>query len=186
MTPPADAPQRSRIDLVSGHARWLLVLTTFVLGALVVALDQFTKGLAEVMLTPGDRAPLIGDLFGLQLTYNPGGAFSLGAGATWIFTIVSVIAAIAAVALAIRVRRIRWAVLIGVVGGAATSHAVDRLFRSPGFGRGYVVDFLAYGNWFIGNIADICIVVGLATAALFALTSTRNGGKSPREAGGSA
>ncbi|MDN4599318.1 signal peptidase II [Leifsonia sp. NPDC014704] len=182
MTQPAHAPRRSRVDVVSGRARWLLVLITFVLGALVVALDQSTKELAEVMLTPGNRTPLIGDLFGLQLTYNPGGAFSLGAGATWIFTIVSVIAAIAAVVLAIRVRRARWAVVIGVVGGAATSHAADRLFRSPGFGRGYVVDFLAYGNWFIGNIADICIVVGLVVAALFALTSTRNNGKGPRDA----
>ncbi|CAD5138003.1 protein of unknown function [Microbacterium sp. Nx66] len=34
----------------------------------------------------------------------------------------------------------------------------------PGFARGHVVDFLAYGNWFIGNIADIVIFAAAIAA----------------------
>lgn len=40
-------------------------------------------------------------------------------------------------------------------------------FRDPGFARGHVVDFLAYGNWFIGNIADIVIFAAAITGAVF-------------------
>ena len=55
-------------------------------GALGLALDQGTKALAAARLTPGERVPLLGDLFGRSVVYNPGAAFSLGAGSTWIFT----------------------------------------------------------------------------------------------------
>ena len=34
--------------------------------------------------------------------------------------------------------------------------------REPGFGRGHVVDFIAYGHLFIGNVADIAIVAAAA------------------------
>ena len=37
---------------------------------------------------------------------------------------------------------------------------LDRLFSPPGFGRGHVTDFLAYGNWFIGNLADVALGIG--------------------------
>ncbi|AZS46135.1 Lipoprotein signal peptidase [Microbacterium oxydans] len=67
---------------------------------------------------------------------------------------------------AFRVQRLGWAIVIGALGGAAASHAGDRLFRDPGFARGHVVDFLAYGNWFIGNIADIVIFAAAVTGAL--------------------
>ena len=63
---------------------------------------------------------------------------------------------------------------IGALGGAAASHAGDRLFRQPGFARGHVVDFLAYGNWFIGNIADIVIVTAAIAGALLTLRSNEN------------
>ena len=64
--------------------------------------------------------------------------------------------------------------MIGALGGAAASHAGDRLFRQPGFARGHVVDFLAYGNWFIGNLADIVIVTATIAGALLMLRGTEN------------
>lgn len=36
---------------------------------------------------------------------------------------------------------------------------VDRFFREPGFLHGHVVDFIDYFGLFIGNVADIAIVV---------------------------
>ena len=55
-----------------------------------------------------------------------------------------------------------------LLGGAAT-HFGDRMFRAPSFGQGHVVDFIAYGNLFIGNVADIVIVgCGVAGVILMA------------------
>ena len=35
----------------------------------------------------------------------------------------------------------------------------------PAFGRGHVTDFLAYGNWFIGNLADVALGAGVVVLA---------------------
>ena len=61
--------------------RWQLTVGAFTLGALVVLVDQGTKTWAEATLTEGERVPLIGNLLGLQLAYNPGAAFSFLASA---------------------------------------------------------------------------------------------------------
>ncbi len=160
MRPPTTLDRTSRRS-----RRWLLVTGTFLLGGLVVAVDQMTKAWAEATLPMGERIPLIGDILSLQLAYNPGAAFSFGEGSTWVFTLVAIAAVIAAIVFAGRVQRPAWAIVIGALGGAAASHAGDRLFRSPGFAHGHVVDFLAYGNWFIGNVADIIIVTAAIAGA---------------------
>lgn len=151
-----------------------LVALTFLLGAAVVALDQSTKAWAEATLAGQGRIPILGDLLGFQLAHNPGAAFSIGTNATVVFTVVTVAAVIAAAVTAVRVRSLTQAVVIGLLGGAAASHASDRLFRPPAFGRGYVVDFLAYGNWFIGNVADI-IIVAAAISGIVLLARTYRG-----------
>lgn len=151
--------------------RWQLTVGALLISLVVVLIDQGTKVWAEATLTERERIPLVGDLLGLQLAYNPGAAFSFGEGFTWVFALIAVAAAVTAIAFAFRVRRPGWAIVIGALGGAAASHAGDRLFRDPGFARGHVVDFIAYGNWFIGNIADIVI---FAAAIAGALLSIRN------------
>ncbi|MDN6484774.1 MAG: signal peptidase II [Bifidobacterium mongoliense] len=150
-------------------AAWALLIAV-----VVVAIDQGTKAWAEATLTEHERIPLIGDFLGLQLAYNPGAAFSFGEGSTWVFALVAVAATVTAIVFAFRVQRFEWAIIIGALGGAAASHAGDRLFRQPGFARGHVVDFLAYGNWFIGNIADIVIVTAAIAGALLMLRGTEN------------
>src|SRR5690606_9902402 len=66
-------------------APWIAVA----IAVAVIAADQLSKFWAEQTLTLGERTPLIGDLLGIQLAYNAGAAFSLGTGATWIFTILA-------------------------------------------------------------------------------------------------
>ncbi|AZN29139.1 MULTISPECIES: signal peptidase II [Actinomycetes] len=169
MTPDPTTGQESTAQSSPRPRRWRLGAGTFLLGGLVIAIDQGTKVWAEAALTRGERIPLVGDLLGLQLAYNPGAAFSFGEGFTWVFAVVAVAATVAAIVFAFRVQRPAWAIVIGALGGAAASHAFDRLFRTPGFARGHVVDFLAYGNWFIGNIADIVIVTAAIAGALLML-----------------
>lgn len=133
---------------------------------LSLAFDQGSKALAAAQLTPGERIPLIGDLFSLTLVYNPGAAFSLGSGATWIFTVVGVLAAVVTIVFTVRLRGVRWGLALGLVLGGAVGNLVDRLVNPPSFGQGHVTDFLAYGDLFVGNVADVFVVVGVGLLCL--------------------
>ncbi|HET6673180.1 MAG TPA: signal peptidase II [Agromyces sp.] len=152
----ADSSRTRRRQRWSAAAPWIAVAIALA----VIAADQLSKLWAEQTLAQGERTQLLGDLLGLQLAYNAGAAFSLGTGATWIFTILAGIGTIIAMWFAWRVRSRAWAICIGLLLGGATTHFLDRLLRAPAFGQGHVVDFIAYFNWFIGNIADIAIFAG--------------------------
>ncbi|MHB1065003.1 MAG: signal peptidase II [Georgenia sp.] len=156
---PAVPPQRRR--------RLLALLLT--LTAVVAVLDQVTKYLAESRLEPGELTPVLGDLLGLQLIHNPGAAFSLATGMTWIFTLVSVVVLVVVVRVSRRLGSTTWAVALGLLLGGLLGNLYDRLFRDPGFPEGHVVDFLSYGGLFIGNVADIAIVGAAILVALLAL-----------------
>lgn len=153
-TPETSAPRRTQH--FTSAAPWIAAAIAVV----VVAVDQLSKWWAEQTLTVGERTPLLGDVLGLQLVYNPGAAFSLGAGVTWIFTVLAGVGVIVAAWFAWRVRSRAWALCLGLLLGGATTHFLDRLLRAPSFGQGHVVDFIAYFDWFIGNVADIAIFGG--------------------------
>ena len=55
-----------------------------VLALLVLAADQFTKYLALKNLPPEEPVHVIGDFLIFYLVRNPGAAFSLGEGVTWL------------------------------------------------------------------------------------------------------
>lgn len=76
-----------------------LVLPLLLLAVVVVGLDQASKQWALSALTEGERTPLLGDLLGLTLVFNPGAALSLATGQTWILTL----AAVAVTAVVLRV-----------------------------------------------------------------------------------
>ncbi len=143
--------------------RWVLALA-----ALVVAVDQATKWWAESTLA-GESIPVLGDLLVLRLAYNPGAAFSIGTGYTWLFAIFAAVAVVVVARMALRVQSRGWAVALGLILGGASTHLIDRLARKPGFMRGHVVDFIDYAGWFVGNVADIALVGGVAIAVLLNL-----------------
>ncbi|WP_371151957.1 signal peptidase II [Buchananella felis] len=132
----------------------------------VVALDQATKVWAIAALTGRERQALLGQWLGLELHYNPGASFSFGEGATWVFGVLALLTVAVIIRLAPRMTSVRWAVTVGVFLGGAVGNLIDRMFRAPGFLHGHVVDFIAYGNWFIGNVADIALV-GAALALAY-------------------
>jgi len=142
-------------------ALWLLAV-----GVLVA--DQVTKAIALAGLTPGVNVPVLGEAFGLLLVFNSGAAFSFATGSTWVFTIVAVVVAVVIVRISRRLGSRGWAIALGALLGGNVGNLADRLFREPGFGRGHVVDFLNYNGWFVGNVADIAIVLGAAGMALLA------------------
>ena len=161
-TPPSATPEDRRR------------LKTVLLGlALVVlVLDQATKVWALQALTPGEKVDLLGSAISLNLIRNPGAAFSIGDGATWILTAVSIVILVWVVVVARKVGTLAWAVALGLLLGGALGNLGDRFFREPGPGRGHVVDFIDYFGWFVGNVADIAIVVGAAIIMVLAYSGT--------------
>jgi signal peptidase II len=131
------------------------------LGAVaVVALDQATKWWAEASLDLYEYHPVVGDLLGWRLVYNPGAAFGMAADFTWVLTIFAAAAVIGLTIFGARNSSRAWAVGIAFLLGGAISHLGDRLFRDPGFGEGHIVDFIDYAGFFVGNVADVFLVGG--------------------------
>jgi signal peptidase II len=167
VAPPPPASRR-RLQLV------LVALT-----GLVLLVDQATKALAVQRLAPGEDVSLVGDLLRLQIIRNAGAAFSMGTGRTWLLTVVAVAIVVLVVRVSRRLGSAGWAVALGLLLGGALGNLVDRLVREPGVGRGHVVDFIAYGNLFIGNVADIAIVLAAVLIAGLSLRGIAVDGARP-------
>ncbi len=130
------------------------------------ALDRLTKDWAVSNLSLHEPRELLGSVLQLHLVFNPGAAFSVGAGSTWVFTIVQAAVSLAILAIAFWVRSWPWRVGLGLVLGGALGNLTDRLTREPGFGVGHVVDFLELPRWPVFNIADSAIVTGAVVIAI--------------------
>jgi signal peptidase II len=139
------------------------------LAALVLVLDQASKTWALRALTPGEAVDLVGSWVRLNLIRNPGAAFSIGDGSTWVLTLVSLAILGWVVVAARKVGNLPWAVALGLLLGGAVGNLLDRVFREPGPGRGHVVDFIDYFGLFIGNVADIAIVAGAGIIMVLSL-----------------
>ncbi|MEP7161803.1 MAG: signal peptidase II [Dermatophilaceae bacterium] len=136
------------------------------MAGVVYLLDRLTKAWAVSNLSLGEPQELLGSVLQLHLVFNPGAAFSLGAGSTWVFTIVQAAVSLAILGIAFRVRTWPWRVGLGLVLGGALGNLTDRLTREPGFGVGHVVDFLELPRWPVFNIADSAIVTGAVVVAI--------------------
>ncbi|MGW0020476.1 signal peptidase II [Rhodococcus sp. NPDC003382] len=126
----------------------------------VFALDLITKVLAVAHIDPRDPISIIGDTVTLTLVRNPGAAFSMATGMTWVLTIVAIAVVIGVVKIGRTLRSGWWALGLGLVLGGALGNLVDRIFRSPGPLQGHVVDFVSVGWWPVFNVADSAIVCG--------------------------
>jgi signal peptidase II len=150
-------------------ARRGLLVALAAVAAAVYGLDQLTKVLAVARLEPGDPHPLVGEMLQLHLIRNAGAAFSMATGVTWVLTLVALVVVVVVVRSARRLGSVGWAVTLGLLLGGALGNLTDRLLRSPGVGRGHVVDFIDYAGLFIGNVADIAIVVAALAVAVQAV-----------------
>jgi signal peptidase II len=136
----------------------------------VVAADQGTKLWALSRLAGNRVIELPGGWVDLQLISNPGAAFSVGSGATWLFTLLAAGAVAIVPWFAARARSRGQAIALSLLLGGAAGNLSDRLFRAPAPGLGRVVDFIDYHGWFIGNVADIAIVAGAGLLIVRAIT----------------
>ncbi len=157
--------------------RWYAIAAVLVLVA-----DQLSKVWALQALDGGRVVPLVGDLLSLRLIRNPGAAFSIGDSMTWVMTLVAIAVTAAIVAAIPRIGSARWSLALGMLLGGSLGNLCDRFFREPGLLRGHVVDFIDYGGLFVGNIADIAIVVGAGLLLWLVFTNIGIDGSRPQHA----
>jgi signal peptidase II len=166
-TPLTDGGQRRPPGPEPLHRRRLGVLVGVAVAAF--AADVVSKVVVVATLQGRPPVHVVDDVLRLTLTRNSGAAFSIGTGATVVFTVVAVVVVVAIVRFARRLRSTGWAIALGLLLGGACGNLADRLFRAPGPGRGYVVDWIQLPHWPVFNVADACIVVGAVLAVLLAL-----------------
>ena len=178
-TPPPTSPPTPTRSFRASRLAW----PAFVIAVVVILLDQGSKWWAESALGDGQTIPVIGDLIRFVLVYNPGAAFSIGSDFTWVFAVLAAGAVVWITMLTWRVESRGWMVALGLLLGGAATHLGDRLFREPGFARGHVVDFIGYGNLFIGNVADIAIFAGAIMLAILTVLGVHLRRPEPAEGG---
>jgi len=135
----------------------------------VLALDIATKVLVVAELEGRRTLELLGGQLLIRVTRNPGAAFSFAEGATVLFTLIAVTVVVVIIRVSRRLGSRGWAVCLGLLLGGASGNLVDRLLRSPGPGRGAVVDFIDFQVWPSFNVADSAIVTGGVLAVLLSM-----------------
>jgi signal peptidase II len=171
--PKADVASSASTTKVRPAALVILALVAVA----VYALDQVAKYLVVSNLDEYERVPLLGDFLQLYFVRNPGAAFSIGTGSTWIFAIIASAVVVFIVIFARRIRSLGWAVLFGLLLGGNAGNLTDRLAREPGFGIGHVVDFIQL--WIfpaIFNIADMAIVFSMVIFVILTIRGVRLNG----------
>ncbi|HEX9950533.1 MAG TPA: signal peptidase II [Rubricoccaceae bacterium] len=159
--------------------------------ALILVVDQVSKVLVKTSMFLYEEIPVVGRLFRLTFTENPGMAFGLelgGGDAGKLF--LSVFSVLATVAIGVWLWRVRHAprmyrLALALILGGALGNVIDRVFYGvlwgyAPLGFGNVVDFLhldvgtlripaavpglggkAWALFPIGNVADVSILVGI-------------------------
>lgn len=150
---------------------FLLLLTA----AAVVSADQVTKSIFQRQLASGP-VHVLGPL-NLELSYNSGTAFGLGRGLSPVIVVVGVLVVLLVLGFTTALGTVTSVFGAGLVLGGALSNLGDRLFRADG---GAVIDWIHLSYWPTFNIADSCVVLGIALL----LAVNLGAGRSRRSAGG--
>lgn len=145
------------------------------LSALVLALDQWSKGWVLESLPEYVAIPVIDGFWNWYRTYNTGAAFSFLADAggwqKWFFIVLAFSISGLMVWMLARTPRRDWrqALPLALVIGGAIGNVIDRILH------GHVIDFI---QWHVGqhywpafNIADSAVVGGAIGIAVFGLLS---------------
>lgn len=160
---------------------------------LVIVLDQLSKFYIHASFMLSESKQVLGDFIRFTFVFNPGGAFGINIGNFWIYTFISIIAVIVVITYFVKVSnadKVAKICLAFVVGGAV-GNLIDRIIY------GQVTDFidvnifdivippfsvlgLDFGGyqlyrWYIFNIADAAITLGLIGFIIYLLVTDQMG-----------
>jgi lipoprotein signal peptidase len=143
----------------------------------IIGLDIASK--VTVVATLTNRVPirLLGGFLKLRVDRNPGAAFSFAPGLTILFSLIAIAVIVVILRSSRRIRSLSWAFTLGLLLGGATGNLIDRIFRSPGLFRGWVVDWIQVPHWPVFNLADSAIVCGGILAVLLSARGIRLDGQ---------
>ncbi len=172
--------QASSVSLPSwfpAEVRFSLRLVCWLmLAAVVVGLDQWTKGLADTELMYGNPVKIL-PVLNFTLQYNPGAAFSFmadaGGGQRWFFSGLATVVSIGLVIWMATLPARDWFLGVGLafILGGAIGNLWDRLVL------GHVIDFISFhyeGSYFPAfNIADSAITLGAIIMIVDSLQQAR-------------
>jgi signal peptidase II len=140
--------------------------------AVILVADQVSKTLVLAMHTAGQT---VGTGFvNIRLVRNTGANGGIASGYPVLVTLAAAVIACAAIVFALRVRGRATAICLAAVVGGALGNLSDRFFRSPGFGRGGVVDWIhlrALNGSF--DVADLAIQFGIAGVVITLVAGER-------------
>ena len=182
------APDQPETAASPRHRGSALALLSFAI--VVYATDQLTKNWVVANLPEGRIVPVLGEFLQWHFVRNPGAAFSMASGATWVFTLLAA-AVVGAIIWQVRHLGSRtWAIFFALLLGGVLGNLTDRLTRDPGFPVGHVIDFISTPWMFpwplspaIYNVADIGIVSAMCLFVLITILGLPIDG-SPRVRGG--
>ena len=149
---------------------WLTMIGVWII-------DRFLKVLIQTNLTPGESLIVIPKVFHLTFVLNPGAAFGLMAGQTWIFVVTALLVLGGVIYGQFRIPRSQMftRLAIGMIGGGALGNLYDRLVT------GRVVDYLDFQIWpFVFNFADSMIVVAVGILMILMYREEKVKGKSEK------
>ena len=148
-----------------------------VLAALIAGLDLYLKGLVEHTLPLNGSLPIFPPVLELRYTRNTGAAFGLLSHApAWVVLSISlVVLAIFLVLIWPHLTSRLGMTAVALVVGGALGNILDRVLYAA------VRDYIHFNFWAIFNLADACVVIGVA---LLMLTLLRDMRVTPSEGAG--
>jgi len=139
-------------------------LLYYLIAAVIIALDQWTKHLVLNYMERGESIPLIADVFHLTSHRNMGAAFGILQNQRWLFIVITAVVVVGIVFSLIRIgkKQPRTSLALSLVLGGAIGNFIDRATT------GQVVDFLDFTliNFPIFNVADMAITIGVGLLLL--------------------
>ncbi|MCA9918357.1 MAG: signal peptidase II [Anaerolineales bacterium] len=147
-------------------------LLLFIVGLLVIGLDQFSKYLVESNLALFEvyaPIPSLESVFRIFHIYNTGATFGLFEGGGDIFRYLAIFVSLGIIyynfTLPANHRLLRLA--LGLQMGGALGNMIDR------FRLGHVTDFIDIGPWYIFNLADLAVVSGAVILGIMVWQESR-------------
>jgi signal peptidase II len=136
---------------------------------MVLAADQLSKYLVMNSLTLGESRPFIDNILNITYVHNPGAAFSMLPGKSWISLLCAAAVVGAIIYYLYKYRPVKSIQFyLGIIAGGAIGNFLDRWLYD------YVRDFFDLGWFPVFNVADIGIVCGGVLLAAYLLFLERS------------
>ncbi|HEX6711097.1 MAG TPA: signal peptidase II [Rubrobacter sp.] len=146
------------------------LIIALVLALVVFVADQEIKSAVEGSMRLGESITLVPGVLSLTYIKNDGGAFGILGGSQVLLLVGSAVAVVVVLWMLLSGRPTKPTMLgCGLILGGAAGNLLDRLTA------GEVTDYVHFSFWYIFNVADAAIVVGVGLLLLSALRGPEKG-----------